>query len=142
MAPWHAKLGRQNARYISTLHSLTPDGGIISCLNIEIVKVRSCSSSTIATNQVVVQVHPIAYIEFVTDKDGRVSHVGPRGEAEEAREAERWAVRREKEVAKLRAEHDRRLSRYRDYLTRLQQKAQKSAVHEDGEIRLGFCFWA
>lgn len=74
LAPWHAKLGEQNQRYISTLHSLTPDGGVISCLDVEVIKV-----------------HPFGYIEFV-EEDGRTIHVGPRNEAEELKEVDRWNV--------------------------------------------------
>ena len=74
LAPWHAKLGVQSQRYVSTLHALTPDGCLISCLDVEVMKV-----------------HPFGYIEFV-EQDGRTVHVGPRNEAEEAKEMDRWNV--------------------------------------------------
>jgi breast cancer 2 susceptibility protein len=40
LACWHAKLGFQKHISISTLHSLTPDGGNATLMNLVVVKVR------------------------------------------------------------------------------------------------------
>lgn len=40
MAPWHAKLGFQKEPFIATLNSLTPDGGSVAVMAVEVVKVR------------------------------------------------------------------------------------------------------
>lgn len=39
LAPWHAKLGFQRGPFISTLHSLSPDGGLVSIMDVVITKV-------------------------------------------------------------------------------------------------------
>ena len=39
MAPWHAKLGFQTGPCISTLHSLTADGGIVTTMDLVVIKV-------------------------------------------------------------------------------------------------------
>lgn len=39
LAPWHAKLGFQKDPFISTLRSLTPDGGCVAVLDLVITKV-------------------------------------------------------------------------------------------------------
>lgn len=39
LAPWHAKLGFQRGPFVSTLNSLTHDGGVISVMDIVVVKV-------------------------------------------------------------------------------------------------------
>lgn len=44
MASWHAKLGFQKEPFIATLNSLTPDGGNVALMAIEIVKVWILSS--------------------------------------------------------------------------------------------------
>lgn len=40
LAPWYAKLGWLDRPHIATLDSLTADGGLITILNLVIVKVR------------------------------------------------------------------------------------------------------
>lgn len=109
LAPWYAKLGAQKERYISTLHSLTSDGGVISCLDVEIVKV-----------------HPVGFIEFVEQEGGGTLHVGPRNAAEETKEVDKWEKRREMEVFKLRQAFEKKVAQYMDYLSRLENKAEKS----------------
>lgn len=39
IAPWHAKLGFTNGPCVSTLHSLTPDGGPVQMLDLIVTKV-------------------------------------------------------------------------------------------------------
>lgn len=39
MAPWHAKMGFQLGPFVSTLHSLTPDGGTVAVMDIVVIKV-------------------------------------------------------------------------------------------------------
>lgn len=41
MAPWHAKLGFQKGPCISTLHSLTADGGVVSAMDLVVIKVST-----------------------------------------------------------------------------------------------------
>ncbi len=38
LAPWHAKLGFQPRPAIATLHALSPDGGIVPCLELVVTK--------------------------------------------------------------------------------------------------------
>ncbi|KAF5323377.1 hypothetical protein D9611_005592 [Ephemerocybe angulata] len=115
LAPWHMKLGALHERYISTLHSLTHDGGSISCLDVVITKI-----------------HPLAFMEFV-EENGKTTYVGPRNEAEESKEADMWEKRREKEASKLREVHEKRMSLYMDYLARLEAKAEKSRALTDDD---------
>ena len=75
LAPWHAKLGFQRSPFVATMHSLTPDGGLIAAMNLEIVKV-----------------YPVAYLEFKEDESGRKYREGPRPEADEMVEREKWNV--------------------------------------------------
>jgi hypothetical protein len=42
-APWHAKLGFQPRLAIATLHTLSPDGGVVPCLQLVVTKERICS---------------------------------------------------------------------------------------------------
>lgn len=57
------------------MHSLTPEGGNIALMDI-----------------VVLQVHPVAYLEFRIDSDGKKHQEGPRNEADEAACKESWRV--------------------------------------------------
>jgi breast cancer 2 susceptibility protein len=38
LMPWHAKLGFRIGPCISTLHSLTGDGGVIACMDLVVIK--------------------------------------------------------------------------------------------------------
>jgi breast cancer 2 susceptibility protein len=40
LVPWHSKLGFTKYPSICTLRSLTPDGGNVAIMNLEIIKVR------------------------------------------------------------------------------------------------------
>ncbi|RDB29022.1 Breast cancer type 2 susceptibility [Hypsizygus marmoreus] len=106
LAPWHAKLGFRNGPCISTLHSLTCDGGVVAAMDV-----------------VVVKTHPVAFFEFIEDENGQRHREGPRSESEEAGVNEKWKRRWEVEMSKLRSELDKKLSRYEAYIDRLERRA-------------------
>ncbi|KAG5649854.1 hypothetical protein H0H81_001762 [Sphagnurus paluster] len=106
LAPWHAKLGFSPGPCISTLHSLTPDGGIVAAMDV-----------------VVVKAHPIAYIAFSLDENGVQTREGPMNASEEAAAHERWKKRWEIEMSKLRIEFEKKWNRYEGYLQRLERRA-------------------
>ncbi|KAF7436471.1 hypothetical protein PC9H_003304 [Pleurotus ostreatus] len=106
LAPWHAKLGFQRGPFVSTLNSLTHDGGVVSVMDV-----------------VVIKMYPIAYIEFLENEAGEKSREGPRTESQEAAVMEKWKRRREVEASKLREELEKRLSRYESYAERMEHKA-------------------
>ncbi|ESK92722.1 rad51-associated protein brh2 [Moniliophthora roreri MCA 2997] len=106
LALWHTKLGFQKGPFISTLRSLTPDGGLVPIMDV-----------------IITQVHPIAYFEFSVDEKGKKRTEGPRNEAEEARCADQWKVKREAAGSRLREEHEKKIRRYLAYAERLEQKA-------------------
>ena len=41
MAPWYAKLGFQMGPCVSTLHSLSADGGTVTAMDLVVIKVRT-----------------------------------------------------------------------------------------------------
>ena len=93
--PWHSKLGFTEGPCISTLHSLTCDGGVVTALDFVITKVwffdilnRLCSDRYACA----LQLYPIAFIEFIEGEDGSKDRVGPRNEAEEMEVNEKWHV--------------------------------------------------
>ncbi|KAF9502328.1 hypothetical protein BDN71DRAFT_1378343 [Pleurotus eryngii] len=106
LAPWHAKLGFQRGPFVSTLNSLTHDGGVVSVMDV-----------------VVIKMYPIAYLEFLENEAGEKSREGPRTESQEAAIMEKWKRRREVEASKLREELEKRLSRYESYAERMEHKA-------------------
>ncbi|KAF5385395.1 hypothetical protein D9615_001242 [Tricholomella constricta] len=106
LAPWHAKLGFSPGPCISTLHSLTPDGGMVAAMDI-----------------VVVKTHPIAYIEFIEDENGLQNREGPMNANEEATAHRNWKKRYEFEMSKLRAELEKKWDRYEGYIERLERRA-------------------
>ncbi|KAF9270659.1 hypothetical protein L218DRAFT_969147 [Marasmius fiardii PR-910] len=107
LAPWHAKLGFQKGPFIATLRSLTPDGGMVPVMDLIVTKVIS-----------------IAFWEFWTDENGQKRSDGPRNEADEAKCVEQWKVKRQAAEAKLREEHQKKVSRYLGYADRLDHKAR------------------
>ncbi|KAF8971700.1 hypothetical protein BDZ97DRAFT_1901423 [Flammula alnicola] len=115
LVPSHAvacKLGFMPGPCISTLHSLTPDGGVVAALDFVIVKL-----------------YPIAFLEFLEDENGNKQRVGPRNEAEELEVNEKWKGRRyEVEASKLRDEYDKKYARYEGYVDRLERKAGVSSL--------------
>ncbi|KAJ4485082.1 hypothetical protein C8J55DRAFT_36045 [Lentinula edodes] len=110
LAPWHAKLGFQRGPFIFTMHSLTPEGGNIALMDI-----------------VVLQVHPVAYLEFRIDPDGKKHQEGPRNEADEAACKESWRKKREAAESKIYEMHEKKIARYLSYAERLDQKAAQFA---------------
>ncbi|KAJ2914759.1 hypothetical protein MD484_g5655, partial [Candolleomyces efflorescens] len=116
LAPWHAKLGLQRERHISTLYSLSPDGGVVSFLDLEIL-----------------QVLPKAYVESV--EQGKGLYHETRSEADEVKAADAWNKRRNAEASRLRFDHEKRVSRYMDYLSRLEGKAASAPpIPEDEDM--------
>ncbi|KAG6814155.1 hypothetical protein H0H92_002150 [Tricholoma furcatifolium] len=107
MAPWHAKLGFNPGPCISSLRSLTPDGGTVAAVDI-----------------VVVKTHPIAYIEFAASEDAGLQPIdGPMNATDEAAAQEKWKKKWENEMTKLRTEYEKRWNRYEGYLDRLERYA-------------------
>ncbi|KAI0323005.1 hypothetical protein OF83DRAFT_1048027 [Amylostereum chailletii] len=106
LAPWHAKLGFMPKPPITTLNSLTPDGGLVQLADL-----------------VVAKMYPIAYIEFV-EENGRQRREGPRKEDEEFKVHERWLAQREREEDKLRQEIRGKHNIYNDWVDRLMRKSR------------------
>ncbi|KAH7930929.1 hypothetical protein BV22DRAFT_1077497 [Leucogyrophana mollusca] len=106
LAPWHAKLGFQSGPFISTLNSLTADGGTVAVMALEIIKV-----------------FPVAYIEFVEGENGRKRREGPRSAKDEAAVSARWRLKRETEASKLWSEFEKRMNLLAGYAERLEQRA-------------------
>lgn len=54
LAPWHAKLGFTNSSFVSTLNSLTYDGGPVQMMDLIVTKVRiplsSCTNRTLSAD--------------------------------------------------------------------------------------------
>ncbi|KAG6889981.1 hypothetical protein C0995_012941 [Termitomyces sp. Mi166 len=121
MAPWHAKLGFTPGPCISTLRSLTPDGGMVATMDV-----------------VVVKTHPIAYIEFISGEGGVQTHQGPMNESEEAAAHEKWRKRWEHEMSKLRVEYEKKWDRYEGYLDRLERRlgSQEFTSSQDGKLTI------
>ncbi|KAF8078944.1 hypothetical protein FPV67DRAFT_1663611 [Lyophyllum atratum] len=125
MAPWHAKLGFTSGPCISTLHSLTPDGGTVAAMDF-----------------VVVKTHPIAFLELIEDDAGRRTHEGPMNASEDAAAHEKWRKRWEIEMSKLRTELEKKWNRYEGYLERLERRAgieefrpsQDESINECGSL--------
>ncbi|KAJ1600303.1 hypothetical protein NDA14_005557 [Ustilago hordei] len=80
LARWDAKLGFTSTRFFASLRSLTPEGGLVSLMDVVITKV-----------------FPLAYVD--TERNGSPS--APRGEQEEAEEQQVWLKRREDAMQQL-----------------------------------------
>ncbi|OJA19125.1 hypothetical protein AZE42_02150 [Rhizopogon vesiculosus] len=104
MAPWHAKLGFQRSPFIATLNSLTPDGGNVAVVAVEVIKF-----------------HPIAYVEFIEDENGKRTE-GPRSAKEENGLSGRWKRKREVAASKLWSDLEKRASLMTGYAERLEQR--------------------
>ncbi|THH27674.1 hypothetical protein EUX98_g6517 [Antrodiella citrinella] len=105
LAPWHATLGFQSQPYVSTLRSLSSDGGVVAVMDV-----------------VVDRVYPVAYLEFV-ERDGKMTQDGPRDEKDELVEQDRWRKRQEVAESKLRYDLEGQLNSLSQYADRLEQKA-------------------
>ncbi|KAI9453574.1 hypothetical protein BJY52DRAFT_1288754 [Lactarius psammicola] len=117
LAPWHAKLGFQPYPAIATLNSVNPDGGMIPCLELSVIKV-----------------YPIAFIEFLKDEDGRVTREGPRQEKDELAAHDAWARKREREYQRLRKEADEKCKLYFDWARRFEAKSESWHPREEEDM--------
>ncbi|KAH9964099.1 hypothetical protein BC827DRAFT_49058 [Russula dissimulans] len=116
LAPWHTKLGFQPHPAIATLHTLSPDGGVVPCLQL-----------------VVTKVYPVAFIEFRKDADGRITREGPRREKEELAVQDAWARKREHEYHRLRKESEDKQNLFLDWAQRFEVKYSDSWHANDDE---------
>lgn len=97
----------------------------------------------------VVQVYPIAFIEFHKDADGKVTREGPRREKDELAAHDAWTVRlipdsipsfhfyppqkkRDREYQRLRKDADDKCKQYIDWAQRFEAKSASWHPREDG----------
>ena len=92
LVPWHTKLGFQRGPCVSTLHSLTADGGVVAAMDLIILKVTLWWTNSIENFNLLFKMYPIAFFEFFEDEDGQKRREGPRSEIEEAQVNEKWMV--------------------------------------------------
>lgn len=97
LAPWDAKLGFASTPFCASLRSLTPEGGLISLMDVVITKV-----------------YPLAYVDVDKSNAG-----APRGEQEEAEQREAWLQRREDAMQQLELEAEAELGRLYDLVEAL-----------------------
>ncbi|KAI0275230.1 hypothetical protein BC834DRAFT_851763 [Gloeopeniophorella convolvens] len=116
-APWHAKLGFQPHPAIATLHSISPEGGVVPCLDL-----------------IVVKQHPVAFVEFSTNEDGRSVPGHPRLEKEEEEARAAWERKREKEFERIKEEANKKRRQYLDWALRFEAKAGSWNPGEDDEM--------
>ncbi|KAJ7610818.1 hypothetical protein FB45DRAFT_941706 [Roridomyces roridus] len=116
LVPWHAKLGFQGAPWVSTMNSLTADGGVVAAMDL-----------------VVLKTYPVAFLEFVQDENGEKHREGPRDERGEAEAEEKWKRRRQVHESKLREEYAKKEVRYQGYADRLERRAGAFAPGADAE---------
>ncbi|SPC64345.1 probable Rad51-associated protein Brh2 [Ustilago sp. UG-2017b] len=105
LARWDAKLGFTSTRFFASLRSLTPEGGLVSLMDVVITKV-----------------FPLAYVD--TERNGGPS--APRGEQEEAEEQEVWLKRREDAMQQLEMELESENSKLFDLVEALSDLASDS----------------
>ncbi|KZT08707.1 uncharacterized protein LAESUDRAFT_757423 [Laetiporus sulphureus 93-53] len=105
LAPWHAKLGFMRSPPTTTLDSLSPDGGLITLVDVTVVKA-----------------YPIGYIEYI-ERDGETFKEGPHSERDEAKANEEWKKRSEREADRLRHECEQRFLRYEGFADKCQTRA-------------------
>ncbi|SJX63434.1 probable Brh2-Rad51-associated protein Brh2 [Sporisorium reilianum f. sp. reilianum] len=99
LARWDAKLGFASTPFCASARSLTPEGGLISLMDVVIDKV-----------------FPRAFV----DVDRSASNSGaPRGEQEEAEEREAWVKRREDAIQRLELEAEAESRRMYDLVEAL-----------------------
>ncbi|KDQ63249.1 hypothetical protein JAAARDRAFT_75716 [Jaapia argillacea MUCL 33604] len=117
LAPWHAKLGFQKHPFVATLGSLTADGGVVSMMNV-----------------VVVKAYPTAFVEFIEDEDGKKRREGPRSEKEETAVADKWKKRRDAEEAKLRQQLEKKLNYLEGCADRCERRAGSRFCPSEDDI--------
>ena len=76
---------------MSTLHSLSADGGVVTAMDLVIIKVDQLASGVCVLTDPV-KTHAIAFIEFVEGHGGQKHREGPWNEEEESRVNEQWKV--------------------------------------------------
>ncbi|KAG9010697.1 hypothetical protein FRB90_007688 [Tulasnella sp. 427] len=117
LARWDAKLGFQAQPFITTLRSLTADGGPVPVMDICIIKM-----------------FPVGYIEMPkrSEDDGEEPpRPIPRCEAEEREAQEEWQRKRGDEEMKLREEREKRVTRLEGLAEMLQRSASGWVPPED-----------
>ena len=77
---------------MSTLHSLSADGGVVAAMDLVIIKVGLTCLRCICLLTKLVKTHAIAFLQFIESEDGQKHREGPWNEAEENRINERWKV--------------------------------------------------
>lgn len=119
LAKWDARLGFAPSPFVASLRSLTPEGGLISLMDVVITKV-----------------YPLAYVD--TEKSNGQS-AAPRGEQEEAEEKEAWVKRREDAIQRLELQMESENSRLYDLAEALSDLASDSflpSIPDDPTCRL------
>ncbi|KZT30791.1 hypothetical protein NEOLEDRAFT_1159892 [Neolentinus lepideus HHB14362 ss-1] len=122
LVPWHAKLGFCNSPSFATLGRLTPDGGVVTIMDLTVVKT-----------------HPVAYVEFIEGPDGKTRKSVPRDEKEEMKVQDQWVKRREEMAAKWREDLDKKIRTLEGYAHRLEARAgcsQSKTEDEDPPVHI------
>ncbi|EED85186.1 predicted protein [Postia placenta Mad-698-R] len=114
--PWHTKLGFIKQPPIATLDSLTPDGGLVTLMDLTVIKA-----------------HPIAFVEMI-ERDGKKITVGPLNEQEEVQAEEQWARQREVAVFKIRSEFENRMRRCKHIADRFNERAGLGWAPDDDAL--------
>ncbi|KAG8905976.1 hypothetical protein FRC01_008184 [Tulasnella sp. 417] len=117
LARWDAKLGFQAGPFISTLRSLTADGGTVPLMDICVTKL-----------------FPIAYIEMPKPRDdaeGEEPRPLPRCEAEEMEARDEWQRKRANEEMKLREDWEKKVARLEGLAENLERTAGRWVPPED-----------
>ncbi|KZT42716.1 hypothetical protein SISSUDRAFT_1125563 [Sistotremastrum suecicum HHB10207 ss-3] len=114
LVPWHSKLGFQRGPFISSLRSLTPDGGLVAVAVLTVVKA-----------------YPIGYID-VNQAD--TSQARPRAQAEEDQEDQKWRERRDAQGFKLHQRKERILDTLVMWADQVERSAGGKLVDCDGTL--------
>ncbi|KAI0033970.1 hypothetical protein K488DRAFT_46526, partial [Vararia minispora EC-137] len=105
LEPWHSKLGFMKRPPISTLSSLTADGGNVQLLDLEVTRV-----------------YPLAFMEF-SMVDGKKEHDGPYDQTEERKREAEWEARRERVAEKIRFDLQKTHSTWKSWEDKLKRHA-------------------
>lgn len=88
LARWDARLGFAPRPFVATLRSLTPDGGLVPCMDI-----------------VLTRVYPLAFVDE-RERGGGEDMSNARGEAQEAEEEEKWHAQQGDVRARIEAKYE------------------------------------
>ncbi|QRV80418.1 DNA recombinational repair protein BRCA2 [Ceratobasidium sp. AG-Ba] len=110
LAPWDARLGFQPRPFIASLRSLTPDGGSIALLDVQVMKI-----------------FPIGFVE--TDQTGRSSRPFDQSAEDEAQRA--WEERRTNEVGKWQIQFEKQLDRMKAAVDKLAHAVKDNSTNAD-----------